>query len=52
MSPRKEVGVMTELSGSFAGRARLLHVVSLSDVLGHELQTLEVAGAQNSTDEK
>jgi hypothetical protein len=43
---------MTELSGSFAGRTRLLHVVSLSGVLGHELQTIEVAGAQNSTDEK
>jgi hypothetical protein len=43
---------MTELSGSFAGRARLLHVVSLSDVPGHEIQTIQVAGAQNSTDEK
>jgi hypothetical protein len=52
MSTRKEVDIMTEISGSFAGRARLLHVASLSDVPGHELQTVEVAGAQNSTDEK
>jgi hypothetical protein len=43
---------MTENSGSFTGRTRLLHIVSLADVPGHELQTVEVTGTHNSADEK
>lgn len=41
---------MTDSSGSFSGRVRLLNVVSLSDVPGHELQVAEVTGQQGSTD--
>ncbi len=43
---------MNEFSGSFSGRTRVLTVLSLTDVPGHELQTIEIAGPQSSTDEK
>ena len=43
---------MNEFSGSFTGHARALTVLSLTDVPGHELQTVEIAGPQSSTDEK
>jgi hypothetical protein len=43
---------MTETSGSFTGRTRMLHTVSLADVPGHELQTAEIAGTHSSPDEK
>jgi hypothetical protein len=43
---------MTETSGSFTGRTRMLHALSLADVPGHELQTIEVVGTQSSPDEK
>ena len=43
---------MNEFSGSFTGHARALNVLSLTDVPGHELQTVEIAGPQSSTDEK
>ena len=43
---------MTEFSGSFTGRVRILNIVSLSDIPDHELQTVEIAGPQSSTDEK
>jgi len=41
---------MTETSGSFAGRTRMLHTMSLADVPGHELQTVEVTGTHSSAD--
>jgi hypothetical protein len=41
---------MTETSGSFTGRTRMLHTVSLADVPGHELQTVEVVGTHSSPD--
>jgi hypothetical protein len=43
---------MTESSGSFNGRTRLLNVLSLADVPGHELHTIEVVGTHSSPDEK
>ena len=43
---------MNEFSGSFSGHATVLTVLSLADVPGHELQTVEIAGPQSSTDEK
>jgi len=43
---------MTESSGSFIGRNRVLNIVSLADVPGHELQTIEVTGTHSSLDEK
>jgi len=43
---------MNEFSGSFSGHARVLTALSLTDVPGHELQTVEIAGPQSSTDEK
>jgi hypothetical protein len=43
---------MNEFSGSFTGHARVLTVLSLTDVPSHELQTVEIAGPQSSTDEK
>ena len=43
---------MTEFSGTFTGRARVLSVLSLSDVPGHELHSVEVTGAHSSPDEK
>jgi hypothetical protein len=43
---------MAEFSGSFSGRARVLTVISLSDVPNHELHTIEIGGPQSSTDEK
>ena len=43
---------MNEFSGSFTGHARVLTVLALADVPGHELQTVEIAGPQSSTDEK
>jgi hypothetical protein len=43
---------MTQFSGSFTGRVRVLTVLSLSDVPGHELQTVEITGSHSSTDEK
>jgi len=43
---------MNEFSGSFSGHARVLTVLSLTDVPGHELQTVEIGGPQSSTDEK
>lgn len=42
---------MIDFSGSFSGRLRVLNVLSLSDVPGHELQNLEVTGSQSSPDE-
>jgi hypothetical protein len=33
---------MIENSGSFLGHTRTLHMLSLADVPGHELQTVEV----------
>jgi len=41
---------MTDFSGSFSGRVRVLNTISLSDVSGHELQTVEITGPQTSTD--
>ena len=43
---------MTENSGSFTGHTRMLHIMSLADVPGHELQTVEVTGTHDSSDEK
>jgi hypothetical protein len=43
---------MNEFSGSFSGHATVLTVLSLNDVPGHELQTVEICGPQSSTDEK
>jgi hypothetical protein len=43
---------MTESSGSFNGRTRVLNVLSLADVPGHELHTIEVVGTHSSPDEK
>jgi hypothetical protein len=43
---------MNEFSGSFSGHARVLTVLSLTDVPSHELQTVEIVGPQSSTDEK
>jgi len=42
---------MTETSGSFIGRTRVLNLISLADVPGHELQTVEVTGRHSSPDE-
>jgi len=42
---------MTEFAGSFTGHVRVLGVLSLADTPQHELQTAEVSGPQNSTDE-
>jgi hypothetical protein len=41
---------MTETSGSFAGRTRMLHTMSLADVPDHELQTVAVTGTHSSAD--
>ena len=41
---------MTDMSGSFSGRVRVLTAISLADISGHELQTVEIGGAQNSSD--
>ena len=41
---------MTDTSGSFASRTRMFHTVSLADVPGHELQTVEVTGTHSSPD--
>ena len=41
---------MTEFSGSFSGRVRVLTSISLADISGHELQTVEITGPQSSTD--
>jgi hypothetical protein len=43
---------MTETSGSFTGRTRVLNALSLADVAEHELQTVEVVGSHSSPDEK
>ena len=43
---------MIQNSGSFIGHTRMLHVLSLADVPGHELQTVEVTGIHSSKDEK
>jgi hypothetical protein len=43
---------MNEFSGSFSGHPRVLTVLSLTDVPGHELQTAEIAGPQSSTDQE
>ena len=43
---------MIENSGSFIGRTRVLNIVSLADVPGHELQTIEVSGTHSSPDDK
>jgi hypothetical protein len=43
---------MTKFSGSFSGSARVLTVMSLSDIPDHELQMTEIAGSHSSTDEK
>jgi hypothetical protein len=50
--PKEEVHPMNEFSGSFSGHARVLTVLSLTDVPGHELQTVEIGGPQSSTDER
>ena len=42
---------MPGFSGTFSGRARVQTAVSLSDTPGHELQLVEIAGAQQSKDE-
>jgi hypothetical protein len=41
---------MTDFSGSFSGRVRVLTTISLADISGHELQTVEITGPQSSTD--
>lgn len=41
---------MAEFSGSFSGRVRVFTTLSAADISGHELQTLEITGSQNSTD--
>ena len=41
---------MTEFSGFFSGRVRVLTTLSAADIPGHELQTVEITGSQNSTD--
>jgi len=41
---------MTEFSGSFSGRVRTLTTISVADIPGHELQTVEITGPQSSTD--
>ena len=43
---------MTEFAGSFAGRVRVLNILSLSDTSQHELHTVEITGPQSSTDDK
>lgn len=43
---------MIEFSGSFTGRARVLTVVSPTDIPNHELHMIEIVGPQSSTDEK
>ena len=43
---------MTEFSGSFSGRVRVLTLLSPADVQGHELQAVEIGGPQSSTNEK
>ncbi len=43
---------MPTMSGSFAGKARLQTAVALSDSPNHELNLVEVTGAQKSTDAK
>jgi hypothetical protein len=42
--------MLTEFSGSFSGRVRVLTTISLTDIAGHELQTVEISGPQSSTD--
>lgn len=42
---------MTELSGSFSGKARVQSAVSLSDIPGHQIQVAEITGSQRSTDQ-
>jgi hypothetical protein len=41
---------MVASSGSFAGRARLQTTLGSSDGANHELNAVEVAGPQHSTD--
>jgi len=41
---------MTEFSGSFSGHVRALATISVADIPGHELQTVEITGPQTSTD--
>jgi hypothetical protein len=41
---------MTDFSGSFSGRIRVLTTISLADISGHELQTVEITGPQSSSD--
>jgi hypothetical protein len=41
---------MTDFSGSFAGRIRVLTTISLADISGYELQTVEITGPQSSSD--
>lgn len=40
---------MTEMSGSFSGKARVQSAVSLSDIPGHQIQVAEITGSQRST---
>lgn len=42
---------MTEMSGSFSGKARVQSAVSLSDIPGHQIQVAEITGSQRSTDQ-
>ncbi len=41
---------MTEFSGSFSGRVQVLTTISVADISGHELQTVEITAPQTSTD--
>jgi hypothetical protein len=41
---------MTDFSGSFSGRVRVLTTIALADIPGHELQTVEISGPQSSSD--
>jgi hypothetical protein len=43
---------MTDFTGSFAAKARLQTIVSLSDFANHELGLMEVSGQQKSSDAK
>jgi hypothetical protein len=49
--PKRRYVLMNEFAGSFSGHARVLTVLSLTDVPGHELQTVEIVGPQSSTDQ-
>src|SRR5207247_8822411 len=42
--------LMTDFSGSFSGRVRVLTTISVADISGHELQTVEIGGPHSSSD--